>query len=382
MSFVKKEYSEIFLDGLNNAFEKHLISNNDKFIEYIENKEDIENFYVMLLSVHAEWIAKIYDNLQLIYDSTFLDRANGVDLDKLGALVGVPRSAGTRSYIDVLFELTNNTDTEQVIPKGTLLKTRNGANFETSKTVTLPVGAYNIIAPAYSTEMGADSHAAAGEMSLISAGLSGFRVRNEHVSSGGLSVMSDDEYREYLRNWSNIQERGTEWAYRQYFRNVDGVDSYHLIPRWDGAGTLKIVLDLNENNGDDVLGTVYDELMEHVALFDDDIYLCTAKPHEVNIFCSVNVDYDSVNQYSDSFKEELRLRLEDLIKTYINGGMVNGTYHKGMSIGEDFIPHKLAVWLDGKIPELKNIVFNYPCEPLVLGDEEICQASEINITME
>ena len=54
MTFKKKEYDEIFLEGLNNALEEHLISRQEDFEKYIKNKDDIENFYVLLLSVDAE----------------------------------------------------------------------------------------------------------------------------------------------------------------------------------------------------------------------------------------------------------------------------------------------------------------------------------------
>ena len=50
-------------------------------------------------------------------------------------------------------------------------------------------------------------------------------------------------------------------------------------------------------------------------------------------------------------------------------------------LGEDFIPHKLAVFLDYEIPELKNIEFNYPEDYVRILDEECGVSNEITIEM-
>lgn len=386
MTFKKKEYDEIFLKGLNNALEEYLISRQEDFEKYIKNKDDIENFYVLLLSVHSELIAEVYERMQKNYDSTFVDRAEGIDLDKLGAIVGIPRANGTRSYLDILFNLNYPVSEDVIIPAGTLLLSKEGVDYNTSKTVTIPEGEDNVVAPAYSTTLGANSNLAADRIIKIAnnAGFktSGLKVRNEYSSSGGQKVMSDDEYREYLKNWTIVQEKGTEKAYEEYFRNCDGIDGYKIVPRWDGAGTIKIILDLNGNVGEDLMNTIYHELQENIALYDDDIYICTASKTPINVTCSVNVDYDTVNPYSESYKETLKEKIIRLVKIYVDGGVWNGEYYKGMSIGEDFIPYKLGVFLDSKIPELKNITFNYPPDPIVIDDEMIASTGEINIVME
>ena len=73
--------------------------------------------------------------------------------------------------------------------------------------------------------------------------------------------------------------------------------------------------------------------------------------------------------------------IETAIKVFIDGGYrVNNVYYSGLKIGEDFIPHKLAVFLDEEIPELKNITFNYPTDYISINDEE--KGSSNNITIE
>lgn len=380
------DYNEVFIKGLNNAFNRSLISHEEDFLKYIKNKEDIENFYVLILSVHAEWLSEAYERMKKVYNSKHVNTAEGIDLDTLGDLVGIPRSIGTRSYIDMLFQLNYPVDKDVTIPSGTLVLSKDGVNYTTSKTVSIPAGWDEVIAPAYSTTLGTGSNISSDTLTQISSNSnlknSGITVRNDYSSSGGQKAMTDDEYREYLKNWTVIQEKGTERAYEEYFRNCDGLDGYKIVPKWDGAGTIKIILDLNGNSGEDLINTIYHELQENTALYDEDIYLCTATKTQINITCSVNVDYDNVNPYSDSYKETLKEKIIKLIKIYVDGGVWNGEYYKGMNIGEDFIPYKLGVFLDNKIPELKNITFNYPDKPIVVDDEMIASTGEINIVME
>ncbi len=386
MTFRKRDYDEIFFKGLNTALKEGLISRQEDFEKYIKNKEDIENFYVMILSVHSEVIEWVYKHAQEIYDSNNIDKAEGVDLDEIGKKLGVPRSSGTRSFTEILFQLNYPAEETINIPEGTLLLTKDGTNFITSKQVQIPSGETTVIAPSYSTQLGANSNIKKDTIINMSHDSNlknnSIQVRNEHASSGGLEPMSDDEYREYLKNSKKIHERGTEWAYREYFRNRDGINSYKLVPLWDGAGTLKVILDLNGNNGGDILYDIYTELIEHVAVFDDDIYICTAQTRLVDIVCSVNIDYDNLNPYSDTFKNELKTKIQKLIRVYIDGGNWNGKYYRGLGIGEDFIPYKLGVFLDSKVPELKNITFNNPITPIVLNDEEIATVGDIEISME
>lgn len=388
MNFRRKEYEEIFLKGLQNALEQKLISKEEDFEKYIKNKEDIENFYVMLMSIHAEWIAEIYEAMQLIYDSTFIDKATGIDLDHIGEWVGIPRPTATKSYVDLVFHLNRPLDENLIIPEGVLVtsKKTDGVNYKTAKRVEVPAGELEVIAPAYSTTRGANTYVAEKEIEKIDLALSdfkgvGLKVRNDYSSTGGSDVMSDEEYRRYLKNWTRIQQKGNAWAYKNYFANLDGLDSYNLIPRWDGAGTLKIVID-KSGESEYIANQIYKEIMEQVALFDDDIYITDAVKRQISITCRANIDLDTVVPYSADEKKAVLEKLKNLIKVFVDGGDLNGKHYKGMTIGEDFIPHKLAVFLDKNIPELKNITFSYPTEPIVLNDEEIGVLGELNIEME
>ena len=69
MTYQQSYYKEIFLEALQNALNEGLISHSAQFIKYIENKQDISNFYAMILSIHSEVFEKVYSDMTEVYNS-------------------------------------------------------------------------------------------------------------------------------------------------------------------------------------------------------------------------------------------------------------------------------------------------------------------------
>ena len=110
----------------------------------------------------------------------------------------------------------------------------------------------------------------------------------------------------------------------------------------------------------------------------EDLLLCAPNKIKVNVYATINVDIDQINPYSLTEKEDIKSRIFQAIKVFINGGYTtDNKYYPGLSIGEDFIPHKLAVFLDTEIPELKNINFTYPTTVQTIKDDEIGKSNDI-----
>ena len=206
-----------------------------------------------------------------------------------------------------------------------------------------------------------------------------FNVTNNHPSTGGAEAYSDDEYRYFLMNWTKIKIKGSVEAFEYYFANFHGIESYKLVPNWDGTGTIKCVLD---PGNPEQLNRAYSDLQNIVTQATEDIVMFAPTDKYIDIEAIVNVDIDLINPYSSSEKDNIKSKIETAIKTFIDGGYRNnGQWYPGLYLGEDFIPHKLAVFLDYEIPELKNIEFHYPEDYIAILDEECGVAREINIEM-
>lgn len=385
MNFKQKFYDEIFLKGLQNSFKQHLISRQDEFLNYIANREDIENFYVMLESIHADWLDDVYVEMKNVYDGDFINLATGKDLDKIGEKVGISRRGATRAYVDVVFTTTKELDNDYTIPAGVLITSKAGVSYKTDTSGTILQGKTSVTVPAYATTTGVAGKVNKDTLTSIVTGsnnisVSGVTVTNPSASSGGVDSETDEEYREYLKNWMKIHAKSDEWVYTYYINKYDGLDGYGLLPCWDGAGTVKVVVDRADNSSADFLNILYNKIKKDVCLMDDDVIVVDATKRSIDVSIIVDVDIDQLNPFSRTEKDEIALRTESAVKLFIDGGFrTDGSYYKGLSIGEDFIPHKLAVFLDKEIKELKDIKFNYPLVYTALSNEEIASAGKVTV---
>ncbi len=169
---------------------------------------------------------------------------------------------------------------------------------------------------------------------------------------------------------------------------MDGLDSYKLVPNWNGVtGTVKIILDPGYPYQ---LKECYDNVVGEVCQFSEDIVLFPPDYVPIDVTAKCNVDIDVVNPYSETEKKEIESKIKEYTKTFIDGDVLSEYYidgervgdYKGLRIGEDFVPYKLGVFLANNIPELKDITFTYPTEPVTITDEEMAQSNEINIIVE
>lgn len=381
MNYKEKQYEEIFEAMLEDSLEKGLISHADEFKSFINNKQDISNYYVMDKSVIAEMFAKLYKSLTSIYESQKVEYAEGEDLDNFGDIVGIPRPPATYAEVTCNFTLKYALGNDVTIPVGVIVSTNSGVQYRTISTGFIKAGDIETTVNARAVESGVDSKIIENTIKKIETKLPyELTVDNPQSSSGGTNQYTDDEYRYLLMNWTKILIKGSLEAYENYFANFDGIDSYKLVPNWNGTGTIKCILDPGTP---EQLNRAYDDLQSEVVQATEDITMFAPTNKYINIYATVNVDIDQINPYSSKEKEDIKARIITAIKTFIDGGYkTNGDYYPGLLLGEDFIPHKLAVFLDHEINELKNIEFSYPEDYVPILDEEIgVTGDEINIEM-
>ena len=361
MNYSQKYYEEIFESMLQDSLENGLISHAEDFQDFIANKQDISNYYVMDKAVIATMFARVYEDITRVYESAKVDYAEDYDLDDIGKIVGVPRPEATKSSVKVLFSLNEIQEEDVTIPEGFTISTDlNGVEYETISELYFPAGTSNAYATCMSKDTGPDTRVVPNSLTtVISNNDYNLSCNNNYSSSGGNLRYTDDEYRDLLKNWIKIQLKGSLEAFEYYFATVSGVDDYRIVQNWDGAGSVKIIID----PGDDTLfELIYDEF--------------------ISITATVNVDIDVLNPYSQLEKEDIQARIISAIKVFIDGGKLSdGSWYPGLGLGEDFIPHKLAVFLDDEIPELKNITFTTPSDYIKILDEERGISDDITIEM-
>ena len=384
MIYKERDYSEIFELMLNDSLEKGLISHAEDFPDLIANREDISNYYIMDKSVIAYMFEWFFQNVATpIYESAKVEYAEGIDLDSIGKWNGVPRPSATKSTVLERFSLTDSLDEDISIPAGIILTTSSGVEYETSEELYIAAGNVETTIQCRSIGTGPDTKIAEDTLTSIVSSI-GYDLICTNVtrSSGGNPAYTDDEYRFLLMNWIKIMLKGSDEAYLNYFANKDGVDDYRIVPNWDDSGTIKIIVDPGDSL---LLNEIYNELRSSVCQEDTVITLFAPTERTISIYAKVNVDIDLINPYSDLEMSDIQSRIVSAIKVFIDGGYINTdegrVWYQGLGLVEDFIPHKLAVFLDDAIPELKNITFTTPSDYISIADDEKCVSDEIVIEM-
>lgn len=380
MNYVEKTYEEIFETALQDSLEQGLISHADDFEDFIANRQDISNYYVMDKSVISMIVRRVYEDITLVYESDKVEYAEGIDLDNIGAKIGVFRPQATKSSVEVIFNLPAVSEEDITIPEGFLVASRKNVQFETVEEIYFPAGSTIAKANCLSLSTGPDTKVNAGSVvNIISANSYHLTCSNDYKSGGGNPTYTDDEYRYLLMNWFKIHLKGSLEAFENYFANHDGVDDYRIVPNWDGAGTVKIIVDPGTS---ELLNSIYNDLRTSVDQIDNTLVLFAPVEKYISIYAKVNVDIDLLNPYSDTEKQDIQARIINAIKIFIDGGYLNnGDWYPGLNLGEDFIPHKLAVFLDDEIPELKNITFTKPLDYIPILDEEKGVSDDITVEM-
>ena len=360
VNYREKDFDQIFKEMLQDAYYYELISSDEHFLDYINNRQDIENMYVLFLSVYAMQTSEFYEELTKLYNSNDLDKAIGNDLDILGSKVGVPRPQARKSSVTLRFSRITNDAKDIKIPQGTIVSNGRGVSYYTVENATIIKDRNYVDVGALSVDSGYNSHVARRTLTYLertSASLSNnVKVTNLKGSRGGRSAYSDNEYRELIRNWTYSHIKGTKEAYELFFSYYDGVESYRLVPKWDGAGTVKVIIDPSD---DWIINDVSEKLLENVELFDDDVYVTGATRRVIDVNAVANVSIDNIEDYSESEKALIKQRIINAIKVYIDGGYRNnGKYHTGLLIGNDFVPLQCAVFVLEEVPEVKSIDFS------------------------
>jgi len=158
-------------------------------------------------------IARLYAQLEAVYDAGFIDSASGSALDRVVALLGVERITGNHPVGTVLFTRAAGGRGVITIPAGTRIATEDGKiEYETTETVTLLAGQQTVRARAQDVEP-ANSGIDADLLVVLPVPIAGIEsVTNPDPTSITTQSESDDELRQRAKNFLAGSERATVGA--------------------------------------------------------------------------------------------------------------------------------------------------------------------------
>jgi uncharacterized phage protein gp47/JayE len=162
-----------------------------------------------LLETVSLEMAVMYQQLQVVYDSAFLETAEGRSLDKVVALVGVRRLAGGHPVVKVRFERQSGATGRITVPAGTALTDNSSNRYLTNEELVLEPGesTRDVMAAGETPGVADVDTAALNRPEIVIAGID--KVSNPEPSRRLGQDESDDELRRRAQGAFQGVSRGT-----------------------------------------------------------------------------------------------------------------------------------------------------------------------------
>jgi hypothetical protein len=160
-------------------------------------------------------IARLYAQLEIVYQSGFIDTANGKALDSVVALLGIDRVGSGRAAGEVEFTRAGTSAGIITIPAGTRIITPDGnVEYATVDDVTLNQG--QDVVRVVARDLEPNDPLPAGALTVLPLPIAGIvSVTNPKPTEVTTQAESDDELRRRAKNVLHGSERATLGAIRQ-----------------------------------------------------------------------------------------------------------------------------------------------------------------------
>lgn len=229
----------------------------DRITSEIDKREG--SFVNDMISPTALAIYEVYEEFDNILDIMFLDKAYDEYVDMKVGELGVTRKPGIKSTVNVLFEGTEGT----TVPKGTIVCTDTGLEFITLIDGEISNGGVEIIVEA--AAIGKEYNVLPKTITtVLTTGISGINaVTNNDSAAGGVDRETDSELiTRYYMIVRNPASSGNIHHYKQWALEVNGVGEAIVLPLWNGAGTVKVII--ADGNKAPASPTLISEVSEHI----------------------------------------------------------------------------------------------------------------------
>ncbi|WP_297898191.1 baseplate J/gp47 family protein [Methanobrevibacter sp.] len=359
-----KSFEDIFLSLLTNLYNSGALSDDSKFLEYVQSDQDLESILIIEASVLAIEISESYDSMKKVYDSKSIKTAVDEDLDELGAMF-FERESAEASVVLIEFEPEGDVEFPIIVPEDFYASTDSGVSFRTVESAIINDSDSRVELKSECTEVGAIGNVLEGTIINMEEELHGIAsIINQSKAYGGKDEETDENYRKRLLNWKYSLEKGTSDAITNAILTVKEVDSYYLEPYWQGPGTGRIIID---PPFDEVINNVA-EVVEDVKILNEDITIEGVNYLNFTMEIVLNVLFVNELSLTDNEKELLLQKIINYILVYFNGGFnFDGSTNKGLGLGVDFIPFELAYYVRSQVEELRSLKI----ESLTVDNEEI-----------
>lgn len=303
------------------------------------------SFLGQLLRLSAYDEAIIWEEVEKVYYSAFVNSSEGTSLDNVGMYLTISRRPATNAV--GLVTIYGEDDT--IIPKGFRIATKKGIVYETVEEAKIDLGRASV--KVQSIGRGKSFNVGVGELSEIISPVVGIKsVTNESETDGGLDIETDEEFRDRYKKSYSRAGGSTTPALTSALLDIDGVVDAYVIENVtmktvDGippksfecfiyGGDEEDIVDAiykNKSAGIESFGQIKKEVKDEQGMIHT-IGFTRAKPKYIWVRIKVKKDKDYKGDEA----------LKRYIINYIGGVDADGIKYNGLKLGRDVIFTKIT----------------------------------------
>lgn len=305
-------------------------------------------------------LSKMYVELSNIHKIAFIEDTYDQLLDKRVNEFGVYRKLGTEATGEVEFTGENGVE----ISNGTIISYKD-LLFVVIKDVVIG-GEEGNISPVQALEIGTRYNILSDCEFKLNETIFGIeKITNINKFSGGTEIETDEELRErFFRVQKNQATSGNKAHYEEWALEVDGVYNAKVYPRWDGAGTVKVLL-FGQNNQavEEEIITKCREHIEEEMPIGATLTVTTPVPLDISISASMELEngytLDMVkNSFIESINQYFRNVTREIVYTKIMGILISTS----------------------GVHDLSNLLVNNSTDNIVIEDDKIPSVTTLNFS--
>ncbi|HCQ5549653.1 TPA: baseplate J/gp47 family protein [Clostridioides difficile] len=313
----------------------------------------------MVSPINTE-LAKFYIELSYLHKKAFIEDNFDDFLDKRVNEFGVYRKLGTEATGEVTFEGKVGT----VIPNGTIIS-YNELLFVVIKDIVISSKIEQNTSPVQALEIGirynipASTEFKQDEINGIT------KIYNDVAFRGGTEIETDEELKErFYKIQKNQATSGNKAHYEEWALEVEGVYNAKIYPRWDGAGTVKVLIFGVNNQAVD--SEVIERCREHIETeMPIGATLTVATPSILDISISATIKLEigyTIDFVKESFLES------------INSYLIN--------VNKEIIYTKVSAILASieGIHDFSNLLLNNKAENIVFEEDKVPSVTNLEFS--
>lgn len=298
----------------------------DEILEYllssVQDEYDISvgSFFYDILYPVAEQIYLLQNKIISLSENTFALTAAGEYLDRKTAEQGITRKSAT--YSKGMLRITGNRG--EVVPINAKVAADNTL-FAVDESASIPESGF-VEVSATCIVPGSVGNVRKGSINRFPVTLPGLTaVENITDFTGGYDAETDADLLErYLEKVSRPNVSGNKNHYVEWAKEVIGVGDVRVIPLWNGAGTVKVIITDADNQPatDELVAEVQKHIDENKPI-GADVTVMSAASLKINISLTLIADK----------RDNIQNDIEAAIQQYLSEVALNKLYVSYAKIG-------------------------------------------------